>query len=61
MDESWKVDMNLDNVDNDGWTYSTDFTSLKDEFCGSKVKGALHFVRRKKLQRLMQFHGQYLP
>jgi hypothetical protein len=57
-DISWKVDMNLDNVDNDGWSYSVDFGSFKDAFSGSKVKGALHFVRRRRLLRYQSFDSK---
>lgn len=49
--------MNLDNVDADGWTYSSDFTSLKDETYGSKVMSTLHFVRRRKYMRFQSFDG----
>lgn len=59
-DSTWKVDMSLNNVDADGWTYSTDFTSLKDETYGSKVKGALHFVRRRKYVRFQSFDAKLL-
>jgi hypothetical protein len=55
---SWKVDMNLDNVDNDGWSYAVDFGSFKDAYSGSKVKGALHFVRRRRLLRYQSFDSK---
>ncbi|KAJ1382532.1 hypothetical protein B484DRAFT_440757, partial [Ochromonadaceae sp. CCMP2298] len=51
----WVVDMNLDNIDEEGWTYSTDFSALQEESKGSKVKGMMHFVRRRKLQRFQCF------
>jgi hypothetical protein len=54
----WKIDMNLDNVDIEGWTYNTDFGSLKDETCGSGVKGAMHFVRRRRWVRYQWFDGK---
>lgn len=53
----WKVDMNLENVDLEGWTYSADFGSLKDETCGHRVMGAMHFVRRRRWVRYQSFDG----
>lgn len=57
----WTVDMNLDNIDLEGWTYSVDFGSLKDETCGSRTKGAMHFVRRRRWVRFQYFDGEFTP
>ena len=57
-DQDWATDLSLFNVDADGWTYSTDFTSLKDETYGNKVKGVMHFVRRRKYTRYQCFDGE---
>ena len=54
--------MSLDNIDAEGWTYSVDFGSLKDENCGSKIKGNIHFVRRRRMVRYQVFNGnQFIP
>jgi len=53
--QEWAVDINLDNIDKDGWAYGVDFSSFKDENCGSKVKGAMHFVRRRRWVRFQYF------
>lgn len=58
--QDWVIDMNLDIIDKDGWTYSVDFGSLKDETCGNKVKGAMHFVRRRRWVRFQYFDGTFL-
>ena len=52
------MDINLDNIDKDGWAYGVDFSSFKDENCGSKVKGAMHFVRRRRWVRFQYFDSK---
>jgi hypothetical protein len=53
-ESSWLVDMDAPNVDEDGWTYSSDFASMGDNG-GVREKGMMHFVRRKKMIRTQLF------
>jgi len=70
---SWAVDKDLTDVDIEGWSYCSDFTSYSSEVIGcintltntagagrgSGTKNMMHFVRRRKLVRDQVFDGKY--
>jgi hypothetical protein len=67
IDNPWEVDkVSNNNVDNDGWSYSVDFSSYADAPNGVGKMGMMHFVRRRRLRRLQTFDANlissdYLP
>lgn len=54
-ESSWLVDTTSDNVDEEGWTYSSDFASM-GENGGTSEKSVFQFVRRKKIFRTQIFN-----
>jgi hypothetical protein len=70
---SWSVDKQLTDIDADGWSYCTDFTSYSSEITGcintlvttagagkgTGQKGMMHFVRRRKLVRDQVFDSKF--
>jgi hypothetical protein len=61
----WMIDKGLAHeTDEEGWTYSTDFTSFSNENPSntniSGRKGMMHFVRRRRLVRNQSFDGKAL-
>lgn len=64
-DSTWSVEKALTDIDADGWSYSVDFGHFTNDnvpdammTCGgSAIKGAMHFVRRRKLGRIQSFDG----
>lgn len=60
VNNEWNVDLSLANVDESGWTYSADFSSLENEHVGSPTKNMIHFVRRKRLLRSQLFTGKHI-
>mmetsp|Transcript_21054 Transcript_21054/g.35659 ORF Transcript_21054/g.35659 Transcript_21054/m.35659 type:complete len:462 (+) Transcript_21054:110-1495(+) len=53
--QDWTPDMNLDNIDEEGWTYAVNFSDFKDTNSGTNVKSILHFARRRRLLRYQIF------
>lgn len=51
------TDTTLPNVDKEGWTYSSDFSSYTDRDSGAAQKSMMHFVRRRRLTRKQFFNG----
>ena len=54
----WKVDVFLENCDDDGWAYATDFNSFTDHNSGTRIKSMVHFVRRRRYLRKQYFDGK---
>lgn len=52
--------MNLSNVDEEGWTYATDFSEFINIDSGSRIKSMMHFVRRRVLIRFQYYDGNLL-
>ena len=49
----WKLTAGSSNVDESGWSYSTDFSSIDESSSGTKAM--VHFVRRRRLMRSMTY------
>lgn len=68
-ESNWDVELNLTDVDAEGFSYSVDFQHFTGDNtpdapmtcggCGTKTM--MHFVRRRRLARNQCFDGKHLP